>query len=126
MGKKSSKKKNKKSEFDDFFEKKDEGAGWMAGVSAMALDDEGAPKKSSEAGAAEADMDIGDGSKAAKSGLGVQKTSMKAVRGQRTKAQKLRKAKLAEKATARADKVVVRVGTKVAVKQKKSSLKHIY
>ncbi|PNW85370.1 hypothetical protein CHLRE_03g183250v5 [Chlamydomonas reinhardtii] len=123
MGKKSNKKKNKKSEFDDFFDKKEEGAGWMTGVSAMALDDE---KKSSEAGAAEADMDTGDGSKAAKSGLGVQKSSMKAVRGQRTKTQKLRKAKLAEKATARADKVVVRVGTKVALKQKKSSLKHIY
>ena len=45
------KKKNKKSEFDDFFDKKEEGAGWMTGVSAMALDDE---KKSSEAGAAEA------------------------------------------------------------------------
>ncbi|KAG2448324.1 hypothetical protein HYH02_006908 [Chlamydomonas schloesseri] len=124
MGKKSNKKKNKKSEFDDvtFFDKKDDGAGWMTGVSAMAMDEDAAPKKSSEA----ADMDIGDGSKAAKSGLGVQKASMKAVRGQRTKAQKLRKSKLAEKATARADKVVVKVGTKVAIKAKKTSLKHIY
>ncbi|EFJ52137.1 hypothetical protein VOLCADRAFT_86984 [Volvox carteri f. nagariensis] len=48
--------------------------------------------------------------------LGVQKASMKAVRGQRTKAQKSRKNKKIEKvgdpAAARADKAVVRIGAK--------------
>jgi hypothetical protein len=50
----------------------------------------------------------------------------KAVRGQGTKKQKLRKAKLAEKAEARAEKTVVRAGAQAVKKGKKVQLKHMY
>ncbi|GLC44456.1 hypothetical protein PLESTB_000467600 [Pleodorina starrii] len=127
MGKSKGKGKRKKSEFDDFFEKKDDG--WVSGVSAMALDGEPASAPTSTAAGEIADMEVGD-APSAKGGkgtsLGVQKISMKAVRGQRTKAQKFRKGKQAEKATARAEKAVVRIGAKTAHKQKKNSLKTIY
>ncbi|KXZ56758.1 hypothetical protein GPECTOR_1g683 [Gonium pectorale] len=58
--------------------------------------------------------------------LGIQKVSLKAVRGQRTKAQKLRKAKRTEKAEARAEKVVVKSSLSLSHKQKKNSLKTMY
>lgn len=133
MGK--SNKKKKKTDYDltGVFDSKDDG-GWVSGVSAMALDEEGAggedgaPVVGAGKDHAGEAMDTAEaGPKGAKGGaLGVNKASMKAVRGNRTKAQKQRKAKLVEKAAARADKVVVRVNTKSSKKAKKVGLKGIY
>lgn len=126
MGK--SKKKNKKSEFDDFFGGKQPTSsgtdGWMSGVSAMALDSE--PPTAGTAAAAA--MDTTDGPAATKPELGVRHGSMKVggKRGQRTKIQKERKSIKAEKALARADMTVVRMGSKAALKQKRLGLKHMY
>ncbi|GIL99513.1 hypothetical protein Vretimale_4665 [Volvox reticuliferus] len=129
MGKSKQKGKRKKSEFDTFFDKK-EGSdeGWASGVSAMALDGN-CPDISPTMAAGSTGMEIGDAPRCQVpkgTALRVQKVSMKNVRGQRTKAQKLRKNKKIEKATARADKEVVRMGSRTTHKQTKNSLKAIY
>ncbi|GLI69031.1 hypothetical protein VaNZ11_013572 [Volvox africanus] len=131
MGRTKRKGKSKKSEFDSFFDKKggsDEG--WASGISAMALDgDNTAIEPTLPAAGGSTGMEIGDAPRCQGpkgTALRVQKVSMKTVRGQRTKAQKLRKSKKIEKATARADKEVVRMGSRTTHKQTKNSLKAIY
>ncbi|PNH12371.1 hypothetical protein TSOC_000661 [Tetrabaena socialis] len=128
MKKKLKQQKQKKldSKYEDFFSKDKEG--WVSGVSAVELE-AAAAKEPSAAPSAPTAMDSGDVPRARSakgSAPGVHKGSLKAVRGQRTKAQKLRKSKQTEKATARADKVVVRVDKSSALSKKKAGLKSIY
>lgn len=131
MGK--SKRKNKKSDFDDMFEKINDNNEWQTGPRSMVLDDEtlvGAPT-TSQAPHGTADfiaMNTDDGPKRGKSskghGLGISTGSMK--RGAATTAQKKRKEVKLAKALARADKVEAKAGNFLAKKQKKLSLKNIY
>ncbi|GAX79703.1 hypothetical protein CEUSTIGMA_g7144.t1 [Chlamydomonas eustigma] len=132
MGKNNKKKLKSDDEFFELLTSSNAAGGWQTGpASAMDLDGketavldlEDAQKHPEADGTASASSDMHIDRKMSKK-LAVAKTSMK--RGQRTKAQRLRKASKLEKAMGRAEKIGVRVDGTKARRLSKLSLKHMY
>lgn len=138
MGK--SRKKKATIDYDELFksEPKKSEDDWFCGLSALMLeDDPSRPLKvlPSAAGSAAAEdgMDTADVLPSARKkrrqkqrGLQLQSASLKNGRGNRTAAQKKRKAGKTEKALARAEKAAVKVNRKVSKKQQVAALKALY